>query len=516
MNHKKTYFSLLIIVLSIFTFSAKAQATTYANCTVVNYSCIGGTTTSNPPNSCGTQTGFTTVNGSCEGSGIATCNPPDFFYGGGSFCRDTNIDQTGLGVLHSCGIAGGFYCAYPNSGGGGSCTDSSDACYGLSSCCGTSGGGCVAGQNGVACCATSDCSTGQTCQNAGTTSSACVTLPKLYISVTPTTRTINVGDSYSYDVVVTGINGWAGGQPNLLVSGGPSGGSLSHAFGPHNSCYGTYCYDYGPSSGFMLGLQGAGDKLTYSGTALTSGSYTLTFTTSTDSSAMATASLIVNTPSCTNGATNPPTCTTFSNMSGTLTPAASSCVIASGTNSCNINFSWTTTNPVATSAVTSDTTNAGVVASNTNVANGNSGGPTAFTIPYPGRNFYLYNNGVLLDQRSSSSNPITTICASGSGWDGTKCATSVNGGWGAWSGCSASCGGGTQTRACNNPAPLNGGSVCSGATSQSCNPQACAPGVCPNGASNSPLCTINSGGSCINGTINPPDCTKKKPIFIEN
>ncbi|MBI2105484.1 putative Ig domain-containing protein, partial [Candidatus Woesearchaeota archaeon] len=57
---------------------------------------------------------------------------------------------------------------------------------------------------------------------------------------------------------------------------------------------------------------------------------------------------------------------------------------------------------------------------------------------------------------------------------------SVNGGWNAWSSwssCSASCGGGTQTRArtCNNPAPYCGGASCIGAATetQNCNTQAC-------------------------------------------
>lgn len=58
-------------------------------------------------------------------------------------------------------------------------------------------------------------------------------------------------------------------------------------------------------------------------------------------------------------------------------------------------------------------------------------------------------------------------------WMGSCGPAPVNGGWSGWSNCSASCGGGTQTRSCTNPAPSGGGASCSGASSQACNTQAC-------------------------------------------
>ncbi len=51
----------------------------------------------------------------------------------------------------------------------------------------------------------------------------------------------------------------------------------------------------------------------------------------------------------------------------------------------------------------------------------------------------------------------------------------VNDGWSDWSTCSLTCGGGTQTRTCTNPAPANGGAACVGAASQACNIQVCPP-----------------------------------------
>lgn len=54
----------------------------------------------------------------------------------------------------------------------------------------------------------------------------------------------------------------------------------------------------------------------------------------------------------------------------------------------------------------------------------------------------------------------------------------MNGGWTDWSACTRTCGTGTQTRTCTNPAPSGGGAACAGATQQNCNTQACT-GACP-------------------------------------
>lgn len=56
---------------------------------------------------------------------------------------------------------------------------------------------------------------------------------------------------------------------------------------------------------------------------------------------------------------------------------------------------------------------------------------------------------------------------------GVACELTVNGGWSSWSECSASCGGGTQSRSCNNPAPSGNGAACTGEAQQACNTDAC-------------------------------------------
>lgn len=57
--------------------------------------------------------------------------------------------------------------------------------------------------------------------------------------------------------------------------------------------------------------------------------------------------------------------------------------------------------------------------------------------------------------------------------------TAVNGHWSAWSTCSATCGGGTQTRTCSDSAAANEGATCIGVSQQSCNTQSCSSGGAP-------------------------------------
>lgn len=84
----------------------------------------------------------------------------------------------------------------------------------------------------------------------------------------------------------------------------------------------------------------------------------------------------------------------------------------------------------------------------------------------------------------------------------------IDGGWSPWTACSATCGGGTQTRTCDNPAPSNGGVNCVGASSQACNTASCLVpynGVCGTAAKNYPYGTTDFGSDtyCSMGTNNP-------------
>jgi len=77
-----------------------------------------------------------------------------------------------------------------------------------------------------------------------------------------------------------------------------------------------------------------------------------------------------------------------------------------------------------------------------------------------------------------SCTPTTEICGNQIDEDcnGSDLACAVNGGWSVWGECSATCGGGTQSRTCTNPPPSGGGDSCVGDLTQACNSQSCGGG----------------------------------------
>eukprot|EP00808_Paulinella_micropora_P014698 g71076.t1 len=114
--------------------------------------------------------------------------------------------------------------------------------------------------------------------------------------------------------------------------------------------------------------------------------------------------------------------------------------------------------------------------------------PTSYSYNWTeGRNYaYIYIE-------SSS----TSLCC---GFGCTDCSNyfnlaplAVDGGWTAFGSCSSSCGEGTQSRTCTNPAPSGGGADCVGATSQTCNLGAC-PANTDGGWGNWGTCSVSCGG----------------------
>ena len=104
-------------------------------------------------------------------------------------------------------------------------------------------------------------------------------------------------------------------------------------------------------------------------------------------------------------------------------------------------------------------------------------------------------------------------------------ASALDGGWSAWSSCSASCGSGRQTRTCTNPAPGCGGSACSGPSLRSCTANApvdggwsawsaCSPGYC--GARGTQTRTCNNPSPSCGGSVcagaSSRSCTGSDPI----
>jgi hypothetical protein len=104
-------------------------------------------------------------------------------------------------------------------------------------------------------------------------------------------------------------------------------------------------------------------------------------------------------------------------------------------------------------------------------ASGSAGGaaPLSFTNPCASNPTTVSGN----DKTQYCCSDTTSTPTFGQAGYCTCPSAAIDGGWSAWSTCSATCGGGTQTRTCTNPAPSNGGATCSGAASQACNTAAC-------------------------------------------
>ena len=105
-------------------------------------------------------------------------------------------------------------------------------------------------------------------------------------------------------------------------------------------------------------------------------------------------------------------CTSSATMSGTLSANPASCNIPAGASGCDTTLSWDTKNPPAGS-VSAVTTPESIT-----VGTGNSDSKT-YSMTNGSRNFYLYNNGQLLNQTA-----VTATCTDGV-WDGSKCSSSA-------------------------------------------------------------------------------------------
>jgi hypothetical protein len=198
-------------------------------------------------------------------------------------------------------------------------------------------------------------------------------------SVPPATITLNINAAVS--------------PISVSLTASPSSMTL-----PTNSTTLTWTTTGSPTSctasGSWSGSKAAGGSTqTMSSLAAGTYAYSLTCSKTGTPDATASASVVVN---------------AATSMSGTLT--VPSCTIASGNSSCNVTISWSTTNPVATSAVTSSYPTA-----DTLIANGNSGSQSV-SVPYSSRTFYLYNNSVQLATSSAASN-----CVAGTAWNGSIC-----------------------------------------------------------------------------------------------
>ncbi|MBI3888402.1 thrombospondin type-1 domain-containing protein [Candidatus Nomurabacteria bacterium] len=460
MNHKKTHLILLllIILVNIFSFSIKAQATT-ESCLVTNWNCESSADGIYDGTNCGVYIGYLpSVTCVCTDPQMPFCTNPfpvalserregsAFGGGGGYACRDEDI-VNGLGFARACGPTGGCgTCSNPPPPV--NCTDFNDACYPWGPCCGAIPDVC-----GDHSCSSAE-QTNHSCPadcGGGAVNGAC---SATHYSCDVGTSTSNAEASPNWTWSCSGING---GTPASCSQAMPTPSGLTASCPlPGTSATASWTLP----SGYTLSYFRITDTTTGASPAVwipenksDTGPSTSFATTPGHSY-----STWVHTrlPS---GAYSNAVSTTFncSSTTGTLTPPAPSCIIPVGANTCFVNLNWTLANP---SAVPTAITAIGMTdVTVTNTMATPQSGVQSVTVPWGGRTFYLYNNSMQLATSTASAASVT--CASGSGWDGTKCSTTVNGGWTAWSAwgaCSQSCGGGTQTatRTCTNPTPANG------------------------------------------------------------
>lgn len=117
--------------------------------------------------------------------------------------------------------------------------------------------------------------------------------------------------------------------------------------------------------------------------------------------------------------------------------------------------------------------------------------------------------GAVCGMTSSYTSGWVTICSSTcTPCSGAGTGTAIAGGWSSWSSCSTTCGSGTQTRTCTNPSPSGGGATCSGVSTQTCSTGVTCPTSSANGGwSDWSACSATCGGGTQTRTCIGTPCS---------